>query len=182
MHFAALEAVWANRSANRWIITNNNLNGLLALCSAMNTAGVKQLVFSSSATVYGNPHSVPILGRAFPLSATSPYGQTKLMSEQILRDLERSGPDWRIAYLRYFNPAVGARKRPDRRRRPRRRAGLRLMPYVAQVAGGRREKLMVHGGDYPTVDGTGVRDSSTSVILRPAILRPSFTCATSGNA
>lgn len=154
IHFAALKAV--GESVSKPIAYyDNNLNGLLTLCAAMAAANVKQLVFSSSATVYGNPHTVPIL-EDFPLSATNPYGQTKLMSEQILRDLEVSDPDWRIAYLRYFNP-VGAHESGLIGEDP---GGVpnNLMPYVAQVAGGRRETLMVFGGDYPTVDGTGVRD------------------------
>lgn len=154
IHFAALKAVGESVS-QPLAYYDNNLNGLLTLCAAMDAAGVRQLVFSSSATVYGNPHAVPIL-EDFPLSATNPYGQTKLMGEQILRDLERSNPEWRIAYLRYFNP-VGAHESGLIGEDP---GGVpnNLMPYVAQVAGGRREKLMVFGGDYPTVDGTGVRD------------------------
>lgn len=154
IHFAALKAVGESVSQPLEYYSNN-LGGLLTVCAAMGAAGVKQLVFSSSATVYGNPHAVPIL-EDFPLSATNPYGQTKLMGEQILRDLEKSDPDWRIAYLRYFNP-VGAHESGLIGEDPR---GIpsNLMPYVAQVAGGRREKLTVFGGDYPTVDGTGVRD------------------------
>ncbi|WP_439687027.1 UDP-glucose 4-epimerase GalE [Cupriavidus oxalaticus] len=154
IHFAALKAV--GESVNQPLqYYSNNLDGLLTVCAAMGAAGVKQLVFSSSATVYGNPQTVPIL-EDFPLSATNPYGQTKLMGEQILRDLEKSDPAWRIAYLRYFNP-VGAHESGLIGEDPR---GIpnNLMPYVAQVAGGRREKLMVFGGDYPTPDGTGVRD------------------------
>ncbi|MBP0621097.1 UDP-glucose 4-epimerase GalE [Cupriavidus consociatus] len=154
IHFAALKAVGESVSQPLQYYSNN-LDGLLTVCAAMGAAGVKQLVFSSSATVYGNPQSVPIL-EDFPLSATNPYGQTKLMGEQILRDLEKSDPAWRIAYLRYFNP-VGAHESGLIGEDPR---GIpnNLMPYVAQVAGGRREKLMVFGGDYPTTDGTGVRD------------------------
>lgn len=154
IHFAALKAVGESVS-QPLAYYDNNLNGLLTLCSTMQAAGVRQLVFSSSATVYGNPHAVPIQEH-FPLSATNPYGQTKLMSEQILRDLERSDDSWRIAYLRYFNP-VGAHESGLIGEDP---GGIpnNLMPYVAQVACGRREKLMVFGGDYPTVDGTGVRD------------------------
>ncbi|NYI01311.1 UDP-glucose 4-epimerase GalE [Cupriavidus plantarum] len=154
IHFAALKAV--GESVNKPLAYyDNNLNGLLTLCAAMDAAEVRQLVFSSSATVYGNPHTVPIL-EDFPLSATNPYGQTKLMGEQILRDLELSNPAWKIGYLRYFNP-VGAHESGLIGEDP---GGIpnNLMPYVAQVAGGRREKLMVFGGDYPTVDGTGVRD------------------------
>ncbi|QET05734.1 MULTISPECIES: UDP-glucose 4-epimerase GalE [Cupriavidus] len=154
IHFAALKAV-GESVAKPLAYYDNNLNGLLTLCAAMDAANVRQLVFSSSATVYGNPHTVPILEN-FPLSATNPYGQTKLMGEQILRDLELSNPDWKIGYLRYFNP-VGAHDSGLIGEDP---GGVpnNLMPYVAQVAGGRREKLMVFGGDYPTVDGTGVRD------------------------
>ncbi|MCY1215168.1 UDP-glucose 4-epimerase [compost metagenome] len=154
IHFAALKAVGESVSQPLQYYSNN-LDGLLTVCAAMGAAGVRQLVFSSSATVYGNPQTVPIL-EDFPLSATNPYGQTKLMGEQILRDLEKSDPAWRIAYLRYFNP-VGAHESGLIGEDPR---GIpnNLMPYVAQVAGGRREKLMVFGGDYPTPDGTGVRD------------------------
>ena len=154
IHFAALKAV--GESVSQPIeYDSNNLNGLLTLCAAMQSANVKQLVFSSSATVYGNPHAVPIL-EDFPLSATNPYGQTKLMGEQILRDIEISDASWRIGYLRYFNP-VGAHDSGLIGEDP---GGIpnNLMPYVAQVAGGRRQKLSVYGGDYPTVDGTGVRD------------------------
>ncbi len=154
IHFAALKAVGESVSKPLEYY-GNNLQGMITLCSAMQAAGVRQLVFSSSATVYGNPHTVPIL-EDFPLSATNPYGQTKLMGEQILRDLEISDPEWRIAFLRYFNP-VGAHESGLIGEDP---GGIpnNLMPYVAQVAGGRREKLSVYGGDYPTVDGTGVRD------------------------
>jgi UDP-glucose 4-epimerase len=154
IHFAALKSVGESVS-QPLAYYDNNLNGLVTLCAAMGAAGVRQLVFSSSATVYGNPASVPVR-EDFPLSATNPYGQTKLMGEQILRDLERSDPSWRLAYLRYFNP-VGAHESGLIGEDP---GGIpnNLMPYVAQVAGGRREKLMVFGGDYPTVDGTGVRD------------------------
>jgi UDP-glucose 4-epimerase len=154
IHFAALKSVGESVS-QPLAYYDNNLNGLITLCAAMGAAGVRQLVFSSSATVYGNPASVPVR-EDFPLSATNPYGQTKLMGEQILRDLERSDPSWRLAYLRYFNP-VGAHESGLIGEDP---GGIpnNLMPYVAQVAVGRREKLMVFGGDYPTVDGTGVRD------------------------
>ncbi|MBV8273364.1 MAG: UDP-glucose 4-epimerase GalE [Cupriavidus sp.] len=154
IHFAALKAVGESVSKPLEYY-GNNLEGLITLCAAMQSAGVRQLVFSSSATVYGNPHTVPILEN-FPLSATNPYGQTKLMGEQILRDLEVSDPEWRIAFLRYFNP-VGAHESGWIGEDP---GGIpnNLMPYVAQVAAGRRETLSVYGGDYPTADGTGVRD------------------------
>ena len=116
---------------------------------------VKKLVFSSSATVYGDPHRVPIKEN-FPLSAVNPYGRTRLMGEQILRDLEQPDDGWHIAYLRYFNP-VGAHKSgligEDPRGEPK-----NLMPLIAQVAIGKLDKLYVYGGDYATADGTGVRD------------------------
>jgi UDP-glucose 4-epimerase len=154
IHFAALKAV-GESVEQPLAYYDNNLNGLLALAAAMQRHGVWNFVFSSSATVYGDPHTVPIK-EDFPLSATNPYGQTKLMSERILRDLEHSDSRWRIAYLRYFNP-VGAHPSgligEDPRGVPN-----NLMPYVAQVALGKLEKLRVYGGDYPTDDGTGVRD------------------------
>lgn len=154
IHFAARKAV-GESVADPLAYYDTNLGGLVALARAMRRHGARQLVFSSSATVYGDPHAVPIT-EDFPLSATNPYGQTKLMGEQILRDLERSEPGWRIAYLRYFNP-VGAHPSgligEDPRGTPN-----NLMPYVAQVAIGKRDRLRVYGGDYPTPDGTGVRD------------------------
>lgn len=154
VHFAALKAVGESMQ-NPLMYYDNNLSGLLTLTKIMSQHNVKTLVFSSSATVYGNPHSVPIR-EDFSLSATNPYGQTKLMSEQILRDLEISDKSWRIGYLRYFNP-VGAHKSgligEDPSGTPN-----NLMPYVAQVAIGRLNKLSVYGDDYPTHDGTGVRD------------------------
>jgi UDP-glucose 4-epimerase len=154
IHFAALKAV-GESAVNPLAYYDTNLNGLLVLTKVMALHMVKNLVFSSSATVYGDPHEVPIKEN-FPLMATNPYGRTKLMGEQILRDLEHSDDDWRIAYLRYFNP-VGAHKSgligDDPRGTPN-----NLMPFVAQVAIGKLDKLYVYGGDYPTVDGTGVRD------------------------
>jgi UDP-glucose 4-epimerase len=121
----------------------------------MQRHNVKQFVFSSSATVYGDPHAVPI-DESFPLSATNPYGQTKLIAEQVLRDLLVADPTWRIATLRYFNP-VGAHESGLIGEDPQ---GIpnNLMPYIGQVAVGRLAKLRVFGGDYPTHDGTGVRD------------------------
>jgi UDP-glucose 4-epimerase len=154
IHFAALKSV--AESVNKPVeYYTNNIGALLTLCDVMQSAGVHHLVFSSSATVYGNPSMVPITENS-PLSATNPYGHTKLMSEQILRDLEHSNELWKMAYLRYFNP-VGAHESGLIGEDPR---GLpnNLMPYVAQVAGKRLEKLSVYGHDYPTVDGTGVRD------------------------
>jgi UDP-glucose 4-epimerase len=154
IHFAALKAV-GESVENPLAYYDTNLNGLLTLSKVMALHRVKNLVLSSSATVYGDPHMVPIKEN-FSLSATNPYGQTKLMSEQILRDLERSDDGWRIGYLRYFNP-VGAHESgligEDPRGVPN-----NLMPFVAQVATGKLDKLRVYGGDYPTPDGTGVRD------------------------
>jgi UDP-glucose 4-epimerase len=121
----------------------------------MAEAGVKCLVFSSSATVYGDPHTVPIR-EDFPLSATNPYGHSKLVVEDILRDVGKSDPQWRIALLRYFNP-VGAHESGLIGEDPQ---GIpnNLMPYALQVASGKLEELSVFGNDYPTPDGTGVRD------------------------
>ncbi|MEX3954900.1 UDP-glucose 4-epimerase GalE [Trinickia sp. EG282A] len=154
IHFAALKAV-GESVAKPVDYYRNNLDGLLVLLDAMRAHDVKRFVFSSSATVYGVPERSPI-DESFPLSATNPYGQTKLMSEQILRDVERADPSWRIAVLRYFNP-VGAHESGLIGEDP---AGIpnNLMPYVAQVAVGKLEKLRVFGSDYETPDGTGVRD------------------------
>ncbi len=154
IHFAALKAV-GESVAKPIDYYRNNIDSLLVLLDAMRTHGVKRFVFSSSATVYGVPERSPI-DESFPLSATNPYGQSKLIAEQILRDVERSDPDWRIAILRYFNP-VGAhlsgRIGEDPADIPN-----NLMPYVAQVAVGKLDKLRVFGDDYNTPDGTGVRD------------------------
>ena len=154
IHFAALKAV-GESVAKPIEYYQNNLGGLLAVLKVMRERNVRQFVFSSSATVYGVPERSPI-DESFPLSATNPYGQSKLIAEQILRDLEVSDPSWRIATLRYFNP-VGAHASGLIGEDP---AGIpnNLMPYVAQVAVGKLEKLRVFGSDYPTPDGTGVRD------------------------
>jgi len=154
IHFAALKAV-GESVAKPIDYYRNNMGGLLAVLDAMRKHDVKQFVFSSSATVYGVPERSPI-DETFPLSATNPYGQSKLIAEQILRDVQISDPSWKIAVLRYFNP-VGAHESGLIGEDP---AGIpnNLMPYVAQVAVGKLEKLNVFGGDYPTADGTGVRD------------------------
>lgn len=154
IHFAALKAV--GESVERPLdYYENNIGGLLALVRAMQSADVRRLVFSSSATVYGDPAAVPIAESA-PTSATNPYGRTKLICEEILADLAKADPAWRIAALRYFNP-VGAHRSGRIGEDP---AGVpnNLMPYVTQVAVGRRAELQIFGGDYPTADGTGVRD------------------------
>ncbi|KVM04155.1 UDP-glucose 4-epimerase [Burkholderia ubonensis] len=154
IHFAALKAV-GESVAKPLEYYRNNIGGLLTVLKVMRERNVKQFVFSSSATVYGVPERSPI-DESFPLSATNPYGQSKLIAEQVLRDLELSDPSWRIATLRYFNP-VGAHASGLIGEDP---AGIpnNLMPYVAQVAVGKLAKLRVFGSDYPTPDGTGVRD------------------------
>ncbi len=154
VHFAALKAV--SESVHQPLAYyTNNLGGLFAVCEAMRTVSCNRLVFSSSATVYGTPERLPIEEDA-PLAAVNPYGQTKLMGETILRDLVASDDRWKVATLRYFNP-VGAHESgligEDPRGTPN-----NLMPYVAQVAVGRRAHLQVYGNDYDTADGTGVRD------------------------
>lgn len=154
IHFAGLKAV--GESVDKPLeYYDNNVIGTHRLLQAMGNCGINTLVFSSSATVYGEPQFLP-LTEDHPLSATNPYGRTKLFIEEMLRDLYRSDPTWRIGILRYFNP-VGAHKSGLIGEDPR---GIpnNLMPFVAQVAIGRRDCLQVWGGDYPTPDGTGVRD------------------------
>lgn len=154
IHFAGLKAVGEScKIPLRYY--HNNITGTLNLCDIMSKHGIKKLVFSSSATVYGDPHAVPIK-EDFPLSATNPYGQTKLMIEYILKDLYKSDNEWDIAILRYFNP-VGAHKSGRIGEDPN---GIpnNLIPYVSQVAVGKLECLSVFGNDYNTKDGTGVRD------------------------
>ena len=154
IHFAGLKAVGESVSVPLRYY-QNNVAGTLMLCEVMQARGVKDLVFSSSCTVYGQPQSVPIT-EDFPLSATNPYGRSKLMIEDILRDLYVADASWNIALLRYFNP-VGAHPSGRIGEDPR---GIpnNLLPFIAQVAVGRLERLSVFGGDYPTPDGTGVRD------------------------
>ena len=154
IHFAGLKAV-GESVAQPLRYYDCNVTGTLRLLEAMDNAGVRTLVFSSSATVYGDPASVAIR-EDFPLSATNPYGATKLHIEDMLRDLYQSDDSWRLALLRYFNPA-GAHESGEIGEDPN---GIpnNLMPFIAQVAVGKREKLNVLGGDYPTKDGTGVRD------------------------
>ncbi|NLI61482.1 MAG: UDP-glucose 4-epimerase GalE, partial [Clostridiales bacterium] len=154
IHFAGLKAVGESVSMPLRYY-HNNITGTLMLCEMMQKYGVKNLVFSSSATVYGNPDRVPITEDFF-LSATNPYGQTKLMIEQILRDLYQADNSFNIALLRYFNP-VGAHKSGRIGEDPN---GIpnNLVPYITQVAAGKLDELKVFGNDYPTYDGTGVRD------------------------
>ncbi|MFZ1180034.1 MAG: UDP-glucose 4-epimerase GalE [Herbaspirillum sp.] len=154
MHFAGLKAVGAS-VAEPLAYYANNVVGTVRLLEAMQTVGVKTLVFSSSATVYGNPQYLP-LTEAHPLSASNPYGRSKIMIEDMLRDFHAAHPDWRIALLRYFNP-VGAHESGLIGEDPQ---GIpnNLMPFITQVAIGKRDRLDIWGGDYGTPDGTGVRD------------------------
>ena len=154
VHFAALKAV-GESTTQPLTYYAHNLGGLLTTCRVMQAHGCRRLVFSSSATVYGAPQRLPIAEDA-PLSATNPYGQTKLVGETILQDLARAEPAWRHVSLRYFNP-VGAHESGLIGEEPRGTPN-NLMPYVAQVAAGQRPYLQVFGNDYPTPDGTGVRD------------------------
>ena len=154
VHFAAAKAV-GESVADPLKYYANNVGGLIALAEAMRAHDCRTIVFSSSATVYGQPERLPIREDA-PLAATNPYGATKLIGEGLLRDLERSDPAWRIALLRYFNP-VGAHESGTIGEDPRGTPN-NLMPYVAQVAVGKRPALQIFGADYPTPDGTGVRD------------------------
>ncbi len=154
IHFAGLKAV-GESVAEPLRYYQNNIVGTLNLLAAMDKYGVRNLVFSSSATVYGASEEVPLIEK-LPLDATNPYGRTKEQIEDILTDLGASDPTWRVALLRYFNP-VGAHESGSIGEDP---SGIpnNLLPFVAQVAVGRREKVLVFGNDYPTPDGTGVRD------------------------
>jgi UDP-glucose 4-epimerase len=154
IHLAGLKAV-GESIALPLHYYHNNITGTLILCDVMKEYGVKNMVFSSSATVYGKPDRVPI-SEDFPLRATNPYGRSKLMLEEILRDLFVADPSWSIAVLRYFNPNgahVSGRIGEDPSGVP-----CNLMPFITQVAVGKLKELQVFGNDYPTVDGSGVRD------------------------
>jgi len=154
IHFAGKKAV-GESVEQPLLYYHNNISGTLILCEVMSAFAVKNIIFSSSATVYGDPRTVPIT-EEFPLSCTNPYGRTKLMIEEILQDIHVADKDWNVCLLRYFNP-VGAHKSgrigedPD---------GVpnNLVPYISQVAVGKLQQLRVFGNDYPTPDGTGVRD------------------------
>ena len=155
IHFAGLKAV-GESVAIPLKYYQNNITGTVNLCEVMEKHNVKNLVFSSSATVYGDPHQVPIMEN-YPVGAvTNPYGRTKFMIEEILRDLYKSDKSWNIALLRYFNP-IGAHESGQIGEDPN---GIpnNLLPYIAQTAIGLRKELSVFGDDYPTADGTGVRD------------------------
>lgn len=154
MHFAGLKAVGESNSIPLRYY-HNNITGSLILCEVMAQHEVKNLVFSSSATVYGDPKEVPIR-EGFSLGPTNPYGRTKHMIEEILKDLHNSDPAWNISLLRYFNP-VGAHPSGRIGEDPN---GIpnNLLPYISQVAVGKLDSLSIFGDDYPTIDGTGVRD------------------------
>lgn len=155
LHFAGLKSV--GKSVTQPLsYYQNNVNGSITLCQAMAAAGVYRLVFSSSATVYGSPLQMPILESCPTAIPTNPYGSSKLMVEQILQDMVQADPRWSVALLRYFNP-VGAHHSGQLGEDPN---GLpeNLLPYIGRVAVGKLEKLSVYGNDYPTADGTGVRD------------------------
>ena len=178
IHFAALKAV--GESCEKPLdYFDNNIGGTIALLQAMRAAAVKTLVFSSSATVYGQPDAVPVTEDA-PLRVTNPYGRTKLVMEELIGDCCQADPSMSAVLLRYFNP-VGAhpsgRIGEDPSGTPN-----NLMPYIAQVAVGRRQRLSVFGGDYPTVDGTGVRDYLHVMDLADAHVRALDYAATARGA
>ncbi|MBQ7153576.1 MAG: UDP-glucose 4-epimerase GalE [Clostridia bacterium] len=154
IHFAGLKAV-GESCEKPLLYYHNNLTGTLILCETMQKYGARRIVFSSSATVYGKPERVPIR-EDFPLSTTNPYGETKLMIERILKDMAAADPSWSVSVLRYFNP-IGAHESGLIGEDPK---GIpnNLLPYITQVAAGKREFLSVFGNDYKTHDGTGVRD------------------------
>lgn len=155
IHFAGLKAV-GESVANPWEYYDNNITGTLTLVDVMRKHGVKNIIFSSSATVYGNPSQIPITEECPKGQCTNPYGWTKSMLEQILTDIQHADPEWNVVLLRYFNP-IGAHKSGTIGEDPK---GIpnNLMPYITQVAVGKRPELNVFGNDYDTHDGTGVRD------------------------
>lgn len=155
IHFAGLKAV-GESVAKPWEYYENNIAGTLVLVDVMRKHNVKNIIFSSSATVYGDPAFIPITEECPKGTCTNPYGWTKSMLEQILTDMQKADPEWNVILLRYFNP-IGAHKSGTIGENPN---GIpnNLMPYVTQVAVGKREKLTVFGDDYDTPDGTGVRD------------------------
>ena len=167
IHFAGLKAV-GESCAKPLLYYHNNITGTLNLCEILQKYNAKRIVFSSSATVYGKPASVPIT-EDFPLSTTNPYGETKLMIERILSDLYNSDKEWSVSILRYFNP-IGAHQSGMIGEDPQ---GIpnNLLPYITQVAAGRRECLSIFGNDYNTPDGTGVRDYIHVVDLARAHLK-----------
>ena len=155
IHFAGLKAVGESVS-KPWEYYDNNITGTLTLVDVMRAHGVKNIIFSSSATVYGDPEKVPVTEDMEKRPCTNPYGWTKSMLEEILKDIQFADPEWNVVLLRYFNP-IGAHESGTIGENPR---GIpnNLMPYITQVAVGRRPQLNIYGNDYDTPDGTGVRD------------------------
>ena len=155
IHFAGLKSV-GESVAKPWEYYENNIGGTLTLLDVMRTHGCKNIIFSSSATVYGNPAQIPITEQCPKGECTNPYGWTKSMLEQVLADIQKADPEWNVVLLRYFNP-IGAHPSGRIGENPN---GIpnNLMPYITQVAVGKRPELGVFGNDYPTPDGTGVRD------------------------
>ena len=155
IHFAGLKAV-AESVQKPWEYYNNNITGTLILLQVMREHGVKNIIFSSSATVYGTPAQIPVTEETPKGECTNPYGWTKSMLEQILQDIQKADPEWNVILLRYFNP-IGAHKSGLIGENPN---GIpnNLMPYITQVAVGKREELGIFGNDYPTPDGTCIRD------------------------
>ena len=155
IHFAGLKAV-GESVEKPWEYYENNINGTLVLLDVMRRHGCKNIIFSSSATVYGDPAEIPITEQCPKGQCTNPYGWTKSMLEQVLMDIQKADPEWNVVLLRYFNP-VGAHPSGRIGENPN---GIpnNLMPYITQVAVGKRKELGVFGNDYPTPDGTGVRD------------------------
>ena len=155
IHFAGLKAV-GESVEKPWEYYENNINGTLVLLDVMRKHGCKNIIFSSSATVYGDPVEIPITENCPKGQCTNPYGWTKSMLEQVLMDIQKADPEWNVVLLRYFNP-VGAHQSGRIGENPN---GIpnNLMPYITQVAVGKRKELGVFGNDYPTPDGTGVRD------------------------
>ncbi len=155
IHFAGLKAV-GESVEKPWEYYDNNITGTLTLVDVMRKHGVKNIIFSSSSTVYGDPDSIPVTEESPLKKCTNPYGSTKFMLEQILTDIQTADPEWNVVLLRYFNP-IGAHKSGRIGESPN---GIpnNLMPYITQVAVGKRERLGIFGDDYDTPDGTGVRD------------------------
>ena len=178
IHFAGLKAV-GESVAQPWRYYDNNLNSTLVLTKVMGEFGVKNIIFSSSATVYSADNEMPLRETSRTGNCSNPYGWTKYMTEQILSGIAHADPEWRVCLLRYFNP-IGAHESGRIGEDPR---GIpnNLMPFITQVAVGRREKLSIFGDDYPTPDGTGVRDYIHVVDLsRGHVAAVRYNCAHTG--
>ena len=173
IHFAGLKAV-GESVEKPWEYYENNIGGTLTLVDVMRKHGCKNIIFSSSATVYGDPAEIPITENCPKGQCTNPYGWTKSMLEQVLMDIQKADPEWNVVLLRYFNP-IGAHPSGRIGENPN---GIpnNLMPYITQVAVGKRKELGVFGNDYPTPDGTGVRDYIHVVDLARGHVRPAGHC------